>query len=278
MKRAVIVTSILLMFALLLGLAQATTPEEDLKAFREYFTKKFPDVPMDEFANGGYALDPVARQNWEAIEEFPPYEPHVEEGQEMWEEPFANGKTYADCFPDGPGVAHKYPHWDADREMVVTLALAVNECREKHGEKPFKYGKGPIASLLAYMNYETRGEVIDVEIPDDPKALEAYQDGQKFYFARRGQLNLACAHCHVNYPGYHLRTETLSPALGHTTGWPVYRSKWGELGTLHRRYAGCNKQVRAKPFPMQGEEYRNLEYFMTYMSNGLPYNGPAARK
>jgi sulfur-oxidizing protein SoxA len=50
------------------------------------------------------------------------------------------------------------------------------------------------------------------------------------------------------------------------------------MGTLHRRFSGCNKQVRAKPFPAQGEEYRNLEYFMTYMNNGLPLNGPGARK
>jgi sulfur-oxidizing protein SoxA len=75
-----------------------------------------------------------------------------------------------------------------------------------------------------------------------------------------------------------VRSDVLSPALGHTTGWPVYRSKWGELGTLHRRFDGCNRQVRAKAFPAQGEEYRNLEYFLTHMSNGIEYNGPSARK
>jgi sulfur-oxidizing protein SoxA len=75
-----------------------------------------------------------------------------------------------------------------------------------------------------------------------------------------------------------VRSDILSPALGHTTGWPVYRSKWGELGTLHRRFSGCNKQVRAKDFPAQGEEYRNLEYFLTHMSNGIEFNGPSARK
>jgi sulfur-oxidizing protein SoxA len=58
----------------------------------------------------------------------------------------------------------------------------------------------------------------------------------------------------------------------------VYRSKWGELGTLHRRFGGCNKQVRAKPFKPQSEEYRNLEYFLTHMSNGIEFNGPSARK
>ena len=50
------------------------------------------------------------------------------------------------------------------------------------------------------------------------------------------------------------------------------------MGTLHRRFDGCNKQVRAKPLASQGEEYRNLEYFLTYMSNGMEVNGPGARK
>jgi sulfur-oxidizing protein SoxA len=50
------------------------------------------------------------------------------------------------------------------------------------------------------------------------------------------------------------------------------------MGTLHRRFAGCFKQVRAKPYKAQGEEYRDLEYFLAYMNNGLPLNGPASRK
>ena len=50
------------------------------------------------------------------------------------------------------------------------------------------------------------------------------------------------------------------------------------MGTLHRRFAGCMTNIRAKPFKAQGTEYANLEYFLTYMSNGLEFNGPGARK
>ena len=113
---------------------------------------------------------------------------------------------------------------------------------------------------------------------DDPKAIAAFESGKQFYFARRGQLNFSCAACHVQNSGNSIRADVLSPALGHATHWPVYRSKWGELGTLHRRFGGCNEQVRAKSFKPQGEEYRNLEFFLTAMSNALPYNGPGARK
>lgn len=203
----------------------------------------------------------------------------IEEGENIWNTPFANGKGYADCFPDGPAQRKHFPHWDAANKRVMTLPLAINECRVNNGEKPLKYKKGAIASLLAYMSYESRGQTIDVSIPaSDADAMAAYEAGKEFYYSRRGQLNLACSHCHVMYSGSHLRTDVLSPAIGHTSGWPVYRSKWGELGTLHRRFDGCNKQVRAKPFPAQGEEYRDLEYFLSYMSNGVDYNGPSSRK
>lgn len=255
------------------------SPEEDREVWQKYFQQRFPQVEQDEFVNGVYSIDPVGRENWEAIEEFPPYEAAISDGEAMWSTSFANGKTYKDCFPEGPGVAADYPHWDKEKGMVMTLPLAINNCREANGEEPLKYKKGPINDILAYMAYESRGDVVDVEIPeDDPRALNAYEQGKEFYFARRGQLNFSCASCHVGNSGSTLRTEILSPALGHTTHFPVYRSKWGAMGTLHRRYSGCNKQVRAKPFPAQGEEYRNLEYFMTYMNNGLELNGPGARK
>lgn len=255
------------------------TPAEDQQAFQEYFAERFPNVPADDFKNGAYAIDPVGRENWEAIEEFPPYETAIDNGREMWDTPFANGKTYKDCFPDGPAIGANYPMWDKERGMVVTLPLALNECRTANGEEPLKYLKGPIADLLSYIEIESRGQITNVVIPeDDPRALEAYEKGKQFYFARRGQFNFSCSSCHLGNSGTTLRTEILSPALGQTTHWPVYRSKWGEMGTLHRRFKGCNEQVRAKAFEPQGEEYRNLEYFFTYMNNGQELNGPGARK
>ncbi len=260
-----------------LGVAGTTViagAQDDIERFQHYFLKKFPNTPKEDFINGVYSIDPVGRENWEAIEEFPPYEPFVEDGEAMWNTPFANGKSYADCFPDGPAQRKNYPHWNKERKMVMTLPLAINECREANGEKPLKYKKGAIATLLSYMAYQSRGQKIDVVVPeDDADAMAAFNAGKQFWFARRGQLNFACAHCHAQNPGNYIRAEVLSPAFGHASNWPVYRSKWGEMGTLHRRFSGCNKQVRAKDFEAQGEEY-----FLTAMSNGLEFNGPSARK
>ncbi len=255
------------------------TPEDDLKAFRAYFQKRFPDVPFEDFANGVYAVDKASREQWEAIEEFPPYEINIDNGEKLFNTPFKNGKTYADCFKNGgKAIKQNYPYFDTKAGKVKTLEQEINECRVANGEEPLPYKKGKIADISAYMAYTSRGNKINVQIPDDPKALAAYERGKKHFYAKRGQLNMACADCHVYYSGNRIRADILSPALGQVTHFPVYRSKWGGLGTIHRRYGGCNKQVRAKPFKAQSDEYRALEYFHTYMSNGLPINGPGARK
>jgi len=255
------------------------SPEEDRIAFQNYYLTKFPDTPKDDFINGIYSINSSARDQWNDLEEFPPYELALERGQIAFETPFANGKTYADCFENG-GIAirQNYPYFDLERGEVITLELAINECREANGEKPLRYKRGDIAAISAYMAYTSRGETIEIVVPDDPRALEAYDAGKQFYYTKRGQLNFACADCHVGGSGGYLRTEQLSPALGHTSHFPVYRLKWGAIGTLHRRFSGCNQQVRAKAFKAQSHQYRNLEYFLTYMSNGLTFNGPGVRK
>ena len=255
-------------------------PEQDLQAFRAFFHQRYPDVKFEEFANGVYAIDPVLRANWEAIEEFPPYELYIDSGKKLFERPFKNGKGYAGCFPSGGiGIAQNYPQWDKQLGKVLTLAAAINRCREKNAEKPLRYGKGELVDILTYMVFTSRGKPTNVVIPkDDPRALAAYNAGKQFYFARQGQLNFSCSGCHIQSTGQLLRANRLSPALGQTTNWPSYRSQWGAMGTLHRRYRGCLQQVRAKTLKYQSEEYSNLEYFHTYISNGIPLNGPSIRQ
>ena len=274
-----VLSSLGLALLLALPVTSMATPEEDLAEFRDFYAKRFPATPFDDYINGVYSIDPESRAQWEDIEEFAPYELNISNGETLFNTPFANGNSYADCFENGGiGIRQNYPYFDSDRGEVITLELAINECREANGEKPLKWKRGPIADISAYMAYTSRGNVFDIKIPDDPRALAAYERGKKHFYQKRGQLNMACADCHKFYSGNLVRADLLSPALGHLSHFPVYRSKWGGLGTTHRRYGGCNGQVRAKPYPAQSEEYRALEYFHTYMSNGLVVNGPGARK
>jgi sulfur-oxidizing protein SoxA len=276
-KVAVIVSALCMLIAPLAGMA--ANPDQDLKDFRKHFTEKFPKVPLQDFTNGVYAVDKASREQWEAFEEFPSYEISIDNGEERFNKKFANGKGYADCFPNyKKGIKQNYPYFDTDSGKVVTLEGAINKCRTDNGEKPLKWKKGAITEIGAYLAYLSRGHKINVKVPNDAGAIAAYNRGKKHFWAKRGQLNMACADCHYYYAGSKIRADILSPAYGQPSGFPVYRNKWAGMGTLHRRYGGCNKQVRAKPFKAQSDEYKALEYFHTYMSNGLELNGPSQRK
>ena len=258
--------------------AETVDPQKDLKAFRDYFTSRFPKVQLDDFVNGPDSMDEGLRAQWKAIDEFPPYGFAIEKGKEMFATPFKNGKTYGDCFPNkGIGIRQDYPYFDTDNGEVVTLDLALNRCREANGEQPFNYNRDDMAALSAYMAYTSRGKKIDIKIPDDPRALAAYEKGKEYFYTRRGQLNFNCATCHVQNPGNHIRTEVLAPALGIVAAMPIYRSNWGGMGTFSRRITSCNTQVLASSLKPQDELYRDVEYFLNYMSNGLPVSGPGAR-
>jgi sulfur-oxidizing protein SoxA len=243
--------------------ADTPNPMADAKAFQKFFTTKFPKLKLEDFVNGPYSMNEDLYKQWQEKEQFPPYEFALEAGKEMFATPFKNGKTYGDCFPN--------------QGKVITLELALNRCREANGEPPFSYVKDEMASLTAYMAFTSRGKPFDIKIPDDPRALQAYQKGKEYFYTRRGQLNFSCATCHVQEPGERIRAEVLAPALGIMNALPIYRSEWSGMGTTSRRLVTCNSQTRAVPINPQDEEYRDLEYYLSYMSNGLPISGPGAR-
>ncbi len=257
---------------------QPPDPVADAKAFQHYFTTKFPAVKWEDFVNGPYSMNAEMRRQWQEIEQFPPYEFALDLGKELFGKPFRNGRRYADCFPNqGIGIRQTYPRFDPDQGKVITLELALNQCRENNGEPPISYLKDDMAALTAYMAFTSRGKPFDIKIPDDPRALAAYQDGKRYFYTRRGQLNFSCASCHVQSPGERIRAEVLAPALGILNAMPIYRSEWSGMGTISRRFTTCNSQTRAVPLEPQADEYRNLEYYLSYVSNGLPISGPGAR-
>jgi len=274
-------TTIAVTLCLLFSSSSAwTSPAEDRQQIRAFYQQLFPQLQLDDYAEGVYAIDQDAKASWLAIEEFPPYEFALEQGEILFKRPFANGSGYADCFTNqGIAIAQNYPYWDKQKQQVITLASAINACRKINALAPLAYGKGEISTLLAYMAYTSRGQRINTIIPNDSKpALAAYQQGKAYFYQRRGQLNFSCATCHLDNAGKYIRSEILSPALGHTTHWPAYRLNSGEMGTLHRRFMVCNKLIRAQVDPAQSTALRQLEYFLSFMDYGLPLNGPSTRK
>jgi sulfur-oxidizing protein SoxA len=284
-KTILIAASSLLVTGLFAGVIQAGSGsvEDDITAFQGYFNKKFPEVALSDYKDGVNALPQYAhrRANWEIQMEFPPYELEMETAREEWATPFANGKTFSDCFANNPS-AFQYPYYDAATDDIRTVVGDINACLEANGEAPIENLKnGKIARLVAAFREQFNGEKMSVEVNSDG-ARNWYEKGKAYYWTKRGQLNFACADCHVHSAGKNIRGDVLSAGLGHTTGFPVYRTKWAQSnkpwGTVHRRYGGCNKQVRAKPLKPQSDEYKALEFYEAVMNTGVPMVVPSQRQ
>jgi sulfur-oxidizing protein SoxA len=273
---AVFITLVLCL-ALALNAALAE-PNEDLQKYQAFFKERFPELNLAALSNGMYNFSEDKRSQYNDIMEFPPYEVDIEEGKELFTQTFKNGKSYADCFPQGGvGIAHTYPKFDEKSGKVKTLAGVINECRQANGEAPLKYLKGNLVKIVAYMADTSRGKPINIEVPNDPKAVAAYEEGKRIYFTRRGPREFACYHCHWEASGSRIRGNELSPAVGQAANFPVYRSKWGAIGSIQRRYKGCMRNIGAVPLKEQTEAMNNLEYFHTFLSNGVPMNAPNSR-
>jgi sulfur-oxidizing protein SoxA len=67
----------------------------------------------------------------------------------------------------------------------------------------------------------------------------------------------------------------LSPTIGQATHWPVIRD--GQPVSLQMRIRECLELMGAAPFAPGSDELNHLEYFLAYVSNGLPMTANAWR-
>lgn len=269
-------------------------PQSDLKEFQGYFKKKYPAIKFDEYANGFYAFPQFKayRESWVAANEFPAYELGLDRGKALWNKKFANGESFASCVKKGAiKPAYTYPRWDKASKSIRTAELDIMDCAKANNadpkELPFlsadlgkdEKARVQLAEVTAYFYSMYKGKRVKPDVDfADADALAAYEKGKKYWWSRRGQLNFACAHCHVDMAGKDLGgNQPLSAGLGHTTAWPAQRYDWFRIDTIMMRYATCNSQVRAKPEKHYGPEYLSLQLYETYMSSGLPLTAPAMR-
>jgi sulfur-oxidizing protein SoxA len=253
-------------------------PEEDRVGLVRGFEQRFPGVAMDDYVLGAFMLNRASRSHYEDIMAFPPFLGDIERGKALWETPFRNGRTYAECLPNaGRMVAGKYPVFEPRENRVITFEMALNRCRRDNGEPEYRYDdRATMGVLTAYARSLSDGMRMDIKV-DSEAARVKYEDGKRLFYRRIGQMNFACANCHVDNAGKIMRMETISPAVGQAPHFPVFRGG-DELYTLHMRYTRCMMQVRAQPFPMGGEAFNNLEYFHSYLSNGLPLQASVYRR
>jgi sulfur-oxidizing protein SoxA len=168
----------------------------------------------------------------------------------------------ASCHQSMKGVAARYPRVEGGKP--VTLAQKIRH------QRPMQWESDELLALTAYVAHESRG------MPVNQPSEGSVQKGRDEYFRRRGQMNLACTHCHDRYAGEKLGAETLSQ--GQPNGYPAYRLEWQKLGSLHRRLRACMFGLHAE-IPEYGSDLLNdLELYLAWRAKGLPIEAPAVRR
>nr|VFK26468.1 MAG: sulfur-oxidizing protein SoxA [Candidatus Kentron sp. MB]VFK74575.1 MAG: sulfur-oxidizing protein SoxA [Candidatus Kentron sp. MB] len=202
----------------------------------------------------------------------------VEQAWELWSRAEGKaGKSCASCHSENPeslkGVATRYPK--VNNGKLMALEDQINVCRRTPMQaSEWKWESDEMLGMSALIRLQSRGMPINVKI--DGEAERFYKQGKKFYYQRRGALDLACNHCHEINHGKNVRSDLLS--MGMPNGFPTYRLKWQKLGSLHRRFRGCNKNIRSEPYKAGSPVYTALELYVMSRARGLPIETPSVRK
>jgi L-cysteine S-thiosulfotransferase len=187
-------------------------------------------------------------------------------------------KSCAGCHGDVStqrGVATRYPQVDAASGQLVNLEGRINQCRTVRQSQPaLAYESDDLLGLTALVAHQSRGLPLSPRI--DAPAAPYLEAGRAFYFQRQGQLNVACAQCHDDQVGRHLRGDAISSGL--TGAYPAYRLDWQKAGSLHRRLRACALGVRAVQLPAGSPEYLALELYLNWRGTGTLIETPGLRK
>lgn len=204
----------------------------------------------------------------------------VERGAALWgQAEGAAGLSCAGCHGDAEtamrGVAARYPVVDAETGRLMNLEARINDERQRRMQAdPLPLDSAEMIALTAHVTLQSRGMPMAVEV--DGPARPFHDRGQAYYMQRRGQLDLACTHCHDGLVGQKLRGDTISQ--GQINGFPIYRILWRSMGTRHQMFEWCNTSLRAEPHALGSQEYLELELFLAGRGRGLPVEAPAVRR
>ena len=230
---------------------------QDVRDGREYQSADTQALEADPFANPGYL--------W------------LDRGAALWRAASDAQQSCADCHGEPNamrGVATRYPQVTNGGDLI-NLTQRIEQCRvERQSEQPLPYESEPLLALTLLVAHQSKGMPFDVSI--DGAARAHFDAAQEYFYTRRGQMHLACHHCHELNAGKMLRGDRLSQ--GQSTGYPAYRLQWQALGSLHRRLRFCNEGIRAEPFDYGAEEYVALELLLAWRADSLPITAPAVRR
>jgi L-cysteine S-thiosulfotransferase len=258
--RRLMCTGLMLLLPVLAWAQQRVLPLEQLRSGLFFAGSDVRALQADDFGNPG--------QLW------------LLRGQERWAEVSgAAGKSCLHCHGSAEqslrGVAARYPAIDRRSGQLLNLEDRIRQCRQVHQQgAPLAFESDDLLALSLYVTRASAGLPLQV---DTAGAARAHLlQGERLFMQRRGQLNLACTHCHDQNQGRRFYTDPLSQ--GQPNGYPLYRLEWQKLGSLERRLRSCLVGVRAELPPWGALEMRQLALYLGWRAEGLPVEAPAVRK
>jgi len=237
-----------------------------------------PGVPLERVYSG-WRFRSDETQGLQADDFENPAMVAVEYGIELWETPAgSSGKSCADCHgaveDSMKGLRANMPRWNAAAGEPWTMEDWIDWSVVEHqGAEKWKWESEKMLAMTALIGMQSRGMPMTVQT-DGPMA-DWVAKGKEIYYTRYGQLDLACSNCHEDNYGKFIRADHLSQ--GNINGFPTYRFKWQGLGSLHRRFKGCMKNIRAQPFKPGSDEFTALEIYLASRGAGLGIETPAVR-
>lgn len=241
---------------------------------RPAMAEDMPDRPAPPIS--GHALATPAVQEMQRDSFANPALFWLERGQSAFSRvEGAAKKACADCHgaADLRGAATKFPK--VVDGALTALEGQINRCRTVRMSAPaLALGSEAMLSLMLAVREHSDGMPMAVRV--DGAARPYFDRGRALYTERRGQMNLACFQCHDERVGLWLRGEQLTQ--GQTNGLPGYLLRWGEVGSVHRRFRFCDDQRLAEPRPLGSDDYLALELYTAWRGNGLPVEALAVRR
>ncbi len=261
------------------AMAEATTNSLVIEGVTIPTDAKAPEGSPLDHVYSGWRFRAAETQALQTDDFENPGFPAVDLGADLWATvEGSKGKSCKECHNDAAesmkGVRAAMPKWDADTNKPMTMENQINECRvDRMGAKKWKYDSAQMLGMNAYVSVQSRG--MPITIQEDGPMASWMAKGKEIYYTRVGQLDMACSNCHEDNFGVKIRSDHLSQ--GQINGFPVYRLKWAGLGSAHRRFKGCMKNIRAKPYKVGSDEFIALESYVASRGKGLVIETPSVR-
>jgi sulfur-oxidizing protein SoxA len=257
MTLAVLAIGLALVFPL--QAQQRVIPLDKLQSGLHFSGAEVQSLQADDFANpGNIALD---------------------NGNKLWAKLDGNSnKSCQSCHGDiarMKGVSVRYPAIDKATGKLFNLEDRIRNCRVKHQKaSDWVFESDELLAVSLAVTTTSRGLPLQASI--EGVAKSHFENGQRIFMTRQGQMNLACTNCHDQHYGQKLFTDPLSQ--GQANGYPLYRIDWQRVASLERRLRFCYTGVKAEIPPWGHNDMRDISLYLMWRGQGLPVEAPAVRK